>query len=154
MRSGRIGSDSSIKDKRALPEEHAISEPSTQITIAGGDHRRGNISRRQRIHGWALEQRSARKECAREVQTVAEKENWHSGRGNMDGVKVRDDEVHLKKAARKVKVKNNASVEPRRKKRADNIATRSEILREKSEESAAGFEGNFGKPFDKAKGMV
>ncbi|KAK2466574.1 hypothetical protein APHAL10511_001436 [Amanita phalloides] len=129
-----------------------------------GQHLKTTANPRQ-----ALEQMSARKEKLAGMpeekrKAVEEKEKWLKAEAKMDGVKVRDNEARLKKAAKrkeKEKTKSKkvwgerkeqvaASMEARQKKRADNIAMRSERRKDKkSRKARPGFEG---KPLGKAKG--
>ncbi|KAM6504147.1 Surfeit locus protein 6 domain containing protein [Amanita muscaria] len=121
----------------------------------------------------ALEQLASRKEKLTSMpeekrKTIEEKEKWAKAEAKMDGVKIRDDEGRLKKAAKrkdKEKAKSKkaweerkeqvtASMAAKQKKRTDNIAMRNERRKDKGKKPKArpGFEGkSFGKGKSKQK---
>ncbi|KAF8547951.1 SURF6-domain-containing protein [Imleria badia] len=122
----------------------------------------------------ALTQLAARKEKLAALpdekrKTVEERERWAKAEARVEGVKVKDNEGHLRKAIKrkeKEKVRSKtkweerkeqvvASMAAKQKKRTDNIAMRHERRSEKKKggggKSRPGFEG---KSFSKSKGKA
>ncbi|PFH46251.1 hypothetical protein AMATHDRAFT_70258 [Amanita thiersii Skay4041] len=119
----------------------------------------------------ALEQIAARKEKVANMseekrKAAEEKEKWAKAEAKLEGVKVRDDEARLKKAAKrkeKEKTKSKkawderkeqlaASMAAKQKKRTDNITMRNERRKDKKSGKAKARPGFEGRSFGKGKG--
>ncbi|KIJ64924.1 hypothetical protein HYDPIDRAFT_111607 [Hydnomerulius pinastri MD-312] len=142
--------------------------------LAGSTSKRATQLKTSSNPTQALTQLAARKEKLASLpeekrKAVEERERWAKAEARVEGVKIKDSEVQLKKAVKrkekeKVRSKKDwqerkeqvtASMAAKQKKRADNIATRNERRNDKRKgikgktKARPGFEG---KSFSKGKG--
>ncbi|KAG2360121.1 surfeit locus protein 6-domain-containing protein, partial [Suillus spraguei] len=160
---------------------HLADGPLTNVSfsvVAGSSSKKAASLKTSSNPNQALSQLAARKEKLDSMpedkrKVVEDKSRWAKAEARLEGVKVKDDEVRLKKAVKrkeKEKVKSKKSWEERKdqltasmaakqKKRSDNIAMRNERRNDKRKSSSSkgktkarpGFEG---KAFHKGKGKA
>ncbi|KAK0241404.1 surfeit locus protein 6-domain-containing protein [Armillaria nabsnona] len=189
---GKKGKDKEKKDTRAqgnitktqllVPDEPSSSRkpPSrgpqanftnvTFSTIAGTSSKKGSHLKTSADPTQALEQLEARKERLAALpedkrKAIEEKDKFEKAEARLEGVKLKDDEGRLKKAAKrkeKEKVKNKkawderkeqvtASMAAKQKKRTDNIAMRNERKKGNVKGKIKARPGFEGKSFGKGK---
>ncbi|KAK0454603.1 surfeit locus protein 6-domain-containing protein [Armillaria borealis] len=189
---GKKGKDKEKKDTRAqgnitktqllVPDEPSSSRkpPSrgpqanftnvTFSTIAGTSSKKGSHLKTSADPTQALEQLEARKERLAALpedkrKAIEEKDKFEKAEARLEGVKLKDDEGRLKKAAKrkeKEKVKNKkawddrkeqvtASMAAKQKKRNDNIAMRNERKKGNVKGKTKARPGFEGKSFGKGK---
>ncbi|KAH7919543.1 SURF6-domain-containing protein, partial [Leucogyrophana mollusca] len=178
--SGTRGKSASTKTQLIVPDVPSTSAPTaaqplTNIAFAAVVGSSSKVPSKLKTSSnptQALTQLAARKEKLAALpeekrKAVEERERWAKAEARMEGVKVKDDEGRLKKAAKraeKEKAKSkkswderkeqlSASMAAKQKKRTDNIAMRNERRNDKRKgvktKARPGFEG---KSFGKRKG--
>jgi hypothetical protein len=160
---------------------HPTDGPLTNVSfsvVAGSSSKKAASLKTSSNPNQALSQLAARKEKLDSMpedkrKAIEDKSRWAKAEARLEGVKVKDDEVRLKKAVKrkeKEKAKSKKSWEERKdqvtasmaakqKKRSDNIAMRNERRSDKRKSSSSkgktkarpGFEG---KAFHKGKGKA
>ncbi|SJK97891.1 uncharacterized protein ARMOST_01147 [Armillaria ostoyae] len=189
---GKKGKDKEKKDTRAqgnitktqllVPDEPSSSRKPTSrglqanftnvtfSTIAGTSSKKGSHLKTSADPTQALEQLEARKERLAALpedkrKAIEEKDKFEKAEARLEGVKLKDDEGRLKKAAKrkeKEKVKNKkawderkeqvtASMAAKQKKRNDNIAMRNERKKGNVKGKTKARPGFEGKSFGKGK---
>ncbi|KAK0432106.1 surfeit locus protein 6-domain-containing protein, partial [Desarmillaria tabescens] len=142
----------------------------TFSTIVGTSSKKGSHLKTSADPTQALEQLEARKERLAALpedkrKAIEEKDKFEKAEARLEGVKLKDDETRLKKAAKrkeKVKVKSKkawderkeqvtASMAAKQKKRSDNIAMRNERKKGNAKGKTKARPGFEGKSFGKGK---